>query len=143
MTFSDFITDNGKRIARDAFINLVHVSRIDGKISKGELRMLHREGKKFGLTDPEIDVLIESEKDHPYHAPYSLQDKFDHFYNLAQIILSDCVVQESEIKMLKRFSAEVGFEDAKTEALIDLVLEGIKNKVSEEELFRKFKKTLF
>ncbi|MBN2632446.1 MAG: hypothetical protein JXR66_02745 [Bacteroidales bacterium] len=143
MTFSDFITDNGKKVTRDAFIRLVQVSRVDGKITDRELKVLHREGKKFGLTDPEIDVLIESEKDHHYHAPYSLADKFDHFYNLAQIVLSDCEVQESERKMLRKFAFEVGFEETKTEALIDLVLEGVKTRTPEEELFKKFRKTLF
>ena len=107
------------------------------------MKRLHREGKKFGLTDPEIDALIESEKDHHYHAPYSLADKFDHFFNLAQIVLSDCEVHESERRMLRRFAIEVGFEDTKTDALIDLVLDGIKTKTPEEDLFKKFRKTLF
>ncbi|HOO98108.1 MAG TPA: hypothetical protein PLV06_05355 [Bacteroidales bacterium] len=143
MTFSDFISDHGKRVTKDAFIHLVQVSRVDGKINNREMKRLHREGKKFGLTDPEIDALIESEKDHHYHAPYSLADKFDHFFNLAQIVLSDCEVHESERRMLRRFAIEVGFEDTKTDALIDLVLDGIKTKTPEEDLFKKFRKTLF
>ena len=70
MNFSDFITHHGKRVAKDAFIHLVQVSITDGKIHKDELDLLHREGKKFGLTDPEIDKLINSEKDHHYTPPY-------------------------------------------------------------------------
>ena len=39
---------------------------------------------KFGLTEPEIDNLINPEKDHLYHPPYSLEDKFDYIYNMAE-----------------------------------------------------------
>lgn len=143
MTFSDFITDHGKKVTRDAFIHLVQVSRVDGKIDKSEMMVLHKEGKKFGLTDPEIDRLIETERGHHYHAPYSLEDKFYHFYNLAQVVLSDEKVDENEMKMLRKFAIEVGFEYSKTEALINLILDGIQNMTPEEELFKKFRKALF
>jgi len=39
---------------------------------------------KFGLTEPEIDNFINPEKDHLYHPPYSLEDKFDYIYNMAE-----------------------------------------------------------
>jgi len=87
MSFSDFITNHGKKVNKEAFINLVQVSKIDGKIQKNELELLHREGKKFGLTDPEIDHLIKIERDHQYHPPYSLEEKFEHIYNLTEMIL--------------------------------------------------------
>ena len=61
MSFSDFITDQGKKINKSYYITLIQVCRIDGKIDPLEMDMLHREGRKFGLTDPEIDKLISSE----------------------------------------------------------------------------------
>lgn len=33
MSFSDFITDNGKKVSREHYIHLVQVSRIDGKLT--------------------------------------------------------------------------------------------------------------
>ena len=58
MNFSDFIKDNGKRISKEHYLHLVQVSKADGKINAGELELLHKEGRKFGLTDPEIDKFI-------------------------------------------------------------------------------------
>jgi len=140
MNFSDFITHHGKRVAKDAFIHLVQVSRTDGKIHKDELDLLHREGKKFGLTDPEIDKLINSEKDHHYTPPYTLEDKFEHLLNIAEMILADEVVSEKETKMIKRFAIEAGFNDSKIEGIIEILLDGIKNNIGEEELYKKFRK---
>lgn len=142
MSFSDFITNHGKKVNKEAFINLVQVSKIDGKIQKTELELLHREGKKFGLTEPEIDHLIKNERDHQYHPPYSLEEKFDHIYNLAEMILADCEVTESEKKVIKKFAIEAGFEYSRIDKLIDVLIEGVKSNYEEERLFRKFKKVL-
>lgn len=139
MNFSDFITNHGKTVKKNAFIHLVQISMADGKIDKEELKVLHKEGKKFGLTDPEIDALIESEKDHHYHVPYSLEEKFEHLFSIAEVILADEVVKETEKKMFRRFAIEAGFKDSKIDGIIDILLDGVKNNTDEEELFKKFK----
>jgi len=140
MDFSDFITHHGKRVAKDAFIHLVQVSRIDGKIHKDELDLLHKEGKKFGLTDPEIDKFINSEKDHHYTPPYSLEEKYEHLHDIAEMILADDEVSEKETRMIRRFAIEAGFNDSKIDGLMKILLDGVKNNTGEEELFRKFRK---
>ena len=142
MNFSDFITHHGKRVNKNAFVHLVQISRIDGKIHDDELELLYKEGKKFGLTDPEIDKLVHSERDHHYHPPYSLEEKFEHLYNIAEMILADEVVKEGEKKMIKRFAIEAGFEYSKIDDIIKLLLDGIKANTDEEELFKKFRKTV-
>ncbi len=142
MNFSDFITNHGKRVNKEAFIHLVRISKTDGRIQKEEMEMLHKEGKKFGLTDPEIEKLIHTEKDHHYTPPYSLQEKFEHLYNLAEMILADEVIKEKEMKMIRRFAIETGFDTSKIDDLIEILFEGIKKNTEEEELFKKFKKKL-
>jgi uncharacterized tellurite resistance protein B-like protein len=143
MNFSDFITDQGKKINKSYYITLIQVCRIDGKIGPAEMEMLHREGRKFGLTDPEIDKLIASESHHEYHTPYSLDEKFEQLYNVAAMILADKVVTEGEKKALRRIATESGFNDAAIESLRVILLEGITNNESEEILLERFKRVLF
>ena len=142
MSFSDYITNHGKKVNRDAFIHLIQVSKADGKIASDEMELLHKEGKKFGLTDPEIDKLIESEKDHHYSAPYSLEEKFEHLYNLSEMILADEVVTEGERKMVKKFAIEAGFNDSKIDDLITILFEGVEQNTDEELLLKTFRKKL-
>jgi uncharacterized tellurite resistance protein B-like protein len=143
MSFSDFITDQGKKINKSYYVTLIQVCRIDGKIDPAEMEMLHREGRKFGLTDPEIDKLISSESHHEYHTPYSLDEKFEQLYNVAAMILADNIVTEGEKKAIKKIATEGGFSDSAIESLREILLEGIKNNESEEALLAKFKNELF
>jgi uncharacterized tellurite resistance protein B-like protein len=140
MNFSDFITNSGKRISKEHYIHLVQVSKIDGKIKPSELELLHKEGRKFGLTDPEIDKLIETESKHHYNPPYSLREKFEHLYNVAEMILADELITESEKRIIKRFAIEAGFSDKTIAKLLDLLFTGIKDGQDEDKLFHVFKK---
>jgi uncharacterized tellurite resistance protein B-like protein len=143
MNFTDFITDHGKRVNKEHFIHLIQVSQIDGKISQSEMELLHKQGKKFGLTDPEIDVLIKSEFQHIYDPPYSLHHKFDQLYNIAEMILSDKEVEESEKRAVKRYAIAAGFKDKHIDGLIDLLFEGIRNNKDEDSLLSNFKNLIF
>jgi hypothetical protein len=140
MNFSDFITHHGKRINKDHFIHLVRVAMSDGKIEKSELTFLHKEGRKFGLTDPEIDKILNSEANHDYTPPYSLKDKFDELYNIAGMILADDVITDSEKRMIKRYAIAAGFSDEVIVKLLDFLFEGIRQGKDEDELFHDFKK---
>ena len=140
MKFIDYTTPYGKRVNKEAFIHLVQISRTDKKISKEELDLLHKEGRKFGLTDPEIDELMHAQRGHHYVPPYSLDEKFEHLYQVAQMILADEIVKESELRMIRKFAIEAGFEDKTIEKLIKLLFEGIKKNESEEELLKEFRK---
>ena len=139
MSFTDFITNHGKRVNKQAFVHLVQVSKIDGKIDQEEFDLLHKEGKKFGLTDPEIDHLIETESNSHYNPPYSLEEKFEHLYNMGEMILADVIVDENEKRMIKKFAIEAGFSDSKLAGLAEILIEGIRIKTDEEILFKKFK----
>ena len=140
MNFTHFITHHGKRINRENFLRLVQVAMIDGQIKESEHKLLHKEGKKFGLTDPEIDQLIRSETSNNYHPPYSLKDKFEELYNIAEMILADEVVTESEMKMIRHYAISAGFSDEVIEGLMTLLIEGVANNVDEDKLLKEFKK---
>ena len=142
MSFTDFITNHGKKVNKDAFIHLVQISKIDGKIQKDEEELLHKEGKKFGLTEPEIERIIKSEKEHQYQPPYGLEEKFEQLYNIAEMILADNEVKESEKRMIRKFAIEAGFRYDKIENLIEIVIKGVNNNEDEEKLLHKFKKEL-
>jgi len=143
MNFSDFITNHGKRVNKEHYIHIIQVSRSDGKIEPEELKILHKEGKRFGLTDPEIDKLIEDESKHHYHAPYSLHDKFEHLYNTAEMILADDEISEGEKKIIRRFAIEAGFSDKAIDKLLPILFEGIRNNEDQDDLLDKFKGIMF
>lgn len=140
MSFTDFITNNGRRINKENFIHLIQVAQADGKISKRELEMLHRYGKRFSLTDPEIDQLIKSEHSHLYSPPYELEKRFAHLYDAVQIMAVDCRISEEEKKIFRKLAIAGSFSEDVIPRLLEFLLAGIKEGSDEEELFVKFKK---
>lgn len=143
MSFSDFVSNHGVKVPKLHYLHLIQVARADGKIDPQEMVILHKEGKRFGLTDSEIDELIEKEKDHHYHPPYSLDDKFEDLYYIAEMIMADDIVSDEEEKLLRRFAVEVGFDDRAIDILNEVLIGGIRKKDSEEEILKKFKAELF
>lgn len=139
MSFTNFITNHGKRVSRDHFLHLVQVAKLDGKIQNEELELLHKQGKKFGLTDPEIDDFINTESADNYHPPYSIEDKFFELYNITEMILSDTYVTEKEKKMIRRYGIAAGLPDDLIEQFCKILIEGVKNNVDEEVLLKEFK----
>lgn len=139
MKFADYINIHGKKVNKEAFIHLIQVAGTDKRITSEEYDVLHKEGRRFGLTDPEIDELMKAERNHQYVPPYSLDEKFEHLYQVAQLILADNVVNECEKKMLRKFAIEAGFSDKTIDKLKELLLEGIKEKRSEEDLLQEFR----
>ena len=143
MSFNDFTTDHGRTIGKQHYLNLIEVFRINGKTSPAEYELLKKEGVKFGLTDEEIERLIHQPSPQAYYAPYSLEDKFNQLYNVAEMVLADENVTDDEIRLLRRFAIEVGFDDRAIEILRDVLIGGIRNNESEEVLLKKFRKELF
>jgi len=137
MNFSDYITNHGKKVNKDYFRSLIQVCKSDGIVTPEEFTLLHKEGKLFGLTDPEIDELISEESYNNYNPPYYIEEKFDYLYNVAEIILADGIVTESERKLLKRYAIEAGISDKSLDPLIDCLFEGIRVNEDEDELLKK------
>ena len=143
MSFTDFITDNGRRVNKENFIHLIRVALADGRIESSELALLHRFGRRFSLSDQEVDLLIKSETNHFYSPPYELEKRFEHLYNAVEIILVDNEISPEEKSLFTKLAITASFSDEIIPRLFDLLVEGIRENRDEEELFGKFKKARF
>jgi hypothetical protein len=140
MSITDLTDGHGSKINKGHFMNLVQIALEDGKIEPTELLLLHREGRKLGLTDHEIDGIIKSEANHHYSPPYSLVEKFDELYSIAKMILADNVISEKERSLIAKFAVAAGFSNKSIDKLIPLLFEGIQKGVDEDDLFLEFRK---
>jgi uncharacterized tellurite resistance protein B-like protein len=143
MNLSDFITNQDKKDTKAHYLRLIQVSKADGTISQDEFETLHKEGRKFGLTDPEIDQLINMESKVQYEAPYSLDEKFEHLVGVARIILTDGKINDNERKLIRKFAVEAGFDERAIDKLLEILFVGIVKDESEEDMLVKFRRFLF
>jgi hypothetical protein len=124
----------------DFFKYLVNISLADGIIDEAERNILHRSGKKFGLTDPEIDQLIAKPVESNYHPPYELEKRFHQLYKIVLLITADEQIHDDEMKFAMYFAIASGFDPAQADKLIHFILQGIEDGLDEEDLFIKYKK---
>ncbi len=143
MSFTDFIADNGRKVNRENFIHLIQVAQADGNIDSRELALLHRYGRRFSLTDTEIDKLIASEQSHIYSAPYDLEERFAHLYDAVSIMNTDSSISEGEKKLFGKLAVAASFTDDVIPRLLDFILDGLREGVDEHELFEKLRKAKF
>lgn len=140
MSFTDFITNNGRKINRENFINLIQVAQADGRIDSRELELLHSYGKRFSLSDPEIDKLIASEQSHIYSPPYELEERFIHLFDAVSIMNSDSIISDNEKKLFGKLAIAASFSDEDIPRLLEFILDGLREGIDEHKLFKKLKK---
>jgi hypothetical protein len=139
MNISDHFDHPEKRQNKEHFNHLIEIATTDYKIQDTENTMLHRIGKEMGFTDPEIDNLIESGKKPEFNPPFELAKRFEQFYDIVKIILSDGEANLKEIGLASRVALIYGFNNNEIPTLLDLLINGIKNGIDEEDLFKIFR----
>lgn len=140
MSMINYFDHHDRKAGKEHFLHLIQVAKADGVVDKTEMDMLHKMGKRLGLTDPEIDELIDKNDFKTFIPPYSLEDRFHQLYDVVAMALADGLMFTNEIKMFKRLAVASNFDDNDAERLLNLLVNGIKQNKSEDELFHVYKK---
>lgn len=125
---------------KEHFIHLIQIALADGKIEDSESEMLHRLGSKMGLTTPEIDNLLESNKKSSYIPPYELSKRFSQLYDVVKMIFADGKTDDNEIRLATSLAIKSGFAEQDIPVLLDVLTNGIRNGGDEDDLFDLYRK---
>lgn len=139
MTVLNYFDHHDRKASKEHFLHLIQVANADGVIDKSELELLHRMGKHLGLTDPEIDELIQKKDSKNYIPPYELEKRFHQLYDVVAMALEDGMLYKNEISMIKKLAIASSFNESDTDRILNLLVNGIKYGKKEEELFLAFK----
>jgi hypothetical protein len=140
MNISDYFDHPIKRQNIEYFIHIVRIAKADDIVTNTELELLYRIGRKLGLTDPEIEKLIETTGKSDYIAPYELSKRFDQVYEIVKMTLADGAIDSNEMRLAKGFAVRSGFTETEIPNLLSLIIEGIKAGKDEEDLFEVYRK---
>lgn len=140
MKFLDHFDHPERKQDKAHFIHLVQIANADGKIVDAEISMLNRLGSKLGLTQPEIDELMQSNKQSAYIPPYELSKRFEELYDVVKMIFADGEVGEEELKLAGNLAVKSGFAEDEIPLLLSVLTDGVKSGEDEEDLFARYKK---
>ncbi len=122
------------------FNHLIQIAVADGVISDTEKSSLYRIGHKLGFSDQEIETFIESEKKSHFIPPYELSKRFERMYDVMKMIIIDGVIDDKEMELAEHLAERYHFKNEEIPALLELIIQGIKEGKDEEDLFEYYKK---
>lgn len=125
---------------KEHFKHLVDIAMADGIIEDEERKMLNRIGKNLGLTDVEVNSLIESSKNVAYNPPYELKKRFEQMYTVVKMVLADGKIENTEMRLATNISLKSGFSETEIPVLLSVLIAGIRNEEDEDDLFDQYRK---
>ena len=103
------------------------------------MEVLYRIGtKEYNVSLEEINVAIR-DADTTFFIPETLDGKVRLLYHLAEIAWADGKIEESEKTLLKRYTDLFGFIEENQDALVDYMLEQVKEKVDLQSIINQLK----
>ena len=140
MIILDHFDHQEKKQAKEHFMNLIQVAMADGIVDQKETEMLHRFGRKMGFTDPEVDNLIEAAAKSDHNPPHEFSKRFEQVYDIVKMILADGIIDENEMRLARGFATKSGFTENEVPRLLEMLINGIKQGIDEDDLFIAYKK---
>jgi uncharacterized tellurite resistance protein B-like protein len=140
MNHLDIFDHPQKKQNKEYFVHLVRIAKADDIMSQTELELLNRIGKSLGLTEPEINNLIETTGKSDYDPPYELSKRFGQVYEILKMTLADGHIDNLEMRLAREFAMKSSFNENEIPSLLVLLINGIKEGKDEEELFEVYMK---
>jgi len=89
---------------------LVQLANIDGDFAGEEKDLIYMIGKANGITEEEINNMVENPEPIPPVSTMSEDDKFEYLFHLVQLMKIDSQVYLSEIKFCEELAEKLGFK---------------------------------
>lgn len=89
---------------------LVQLANIDGEFAGEERDLIYMIGKANGITEKQIDSMVENPEPIPALSTMTEDDKFEYLFHLVQLMKIDSQVYLSEIKFCEEMAEKLGFK---------------------------------
>ncbi len=91
--------------------NLIAIACIDNDFATSERALIFEMGKRYGLTDFEVNQLMTNPSEADFQIPETPEKKMQHLDNYIELIVVDEKVKEEEIEFCKIIAGVLGFPD--------------------------------
>ncbi len=114
--------------------NLIALAKADGVIADSELKYLYAAGKKLGMKEDEVNAAIRDSSKIEYKMPANDAERFDHLFELIEMMLVDGAIEENEIDFCIEVSENLGFKKSVVGVLVRKVSLGIQNGLDKDTI---------
>jgi hypothetical protein len=114
--------------------NLIALAKADGVIADSELKYLYAVGKKLGMKEEDVNSAIQDSSKIEYKMPANDSERFDHLYELIELMLVDGAIEENEIDFCIEVSQNLGFKKSIVGVLVRKVSMGLQNGMDKDAI---------
>ena len=108
----------------------------DGIIDARELETLYKIGTEtYGLTPEEITQSVK-DAGTSFVVPELLSSKIELLYQMTQIALADDELDETELRLLKKYALKMGFAEQNLNGILDVLLNSVRGNIPVEEIIK-------
>lgn len=108
---------------KDHIKNLLALAKADGHLHEKEEQMLFKIGKRYGLKDRQVKVLMESDEKFEVNVPDNFHDKMNVLYDLMLMTHADGIVEKREIAFCEGVVKKFGMKKEVVKWLLTEVFE--------------------
>ena len=123
-----------KKIIKSHVRHLVRLAKSDGIFHSDELRFIKKVGKKNGLTEKEIDGIIQNPTSVDIVLPKDNDDKFFQIFDLVNLMLKDGEVNDAEMEFCMELANRLGFRKVIVGVLVAKIERGIKEGLTRKQI---------
>jgi len=129
MKFSSFLGlfKEGKVGAKSHMKNLIEMAMVDGHFDSTEKDLLDRIAKKYGVSTKQLDSIKDNPDAIQFEVPKDEKMKFEQLYDLVNMMVADDYSDREELKLCGVFARKFGYEESKTDELIEAIAGNIRN----------------
>jgi len=118
MPIVDLYENSEKRNNLAHFAAIASLAAVDGEINPSEQKVIDKFAVKLDISGEEIKEIMKKENKYPIEAPYESEKRLERLYDLFSIIFADHIIDEDEIRLIKKYALALGYSPAKAEKVI-------------------------
>jgi len=129
MKFSKFLGlfKEGKVGVKSHMKNLIEVAMVDGHFDESEKTLLDSIAKKYGVSSSQLQVIHDDPSAIQFEIPKNESHRFEQLFDLVNMMVIDDYTDREEIRLCGLFARKFGYQDSKSDELVDAVANNIKN----------------
>ncbi len=129
-----FFESKEKKVVKSHMRHLVRLANADGVLHKNEVKFIKKIALANGLSEREINNIIERPTDVEIVIPESRDEKFYQIFDLVQLMMKDGEVNDAEMEFCMEVANRLGFKRVIVGVLLEKISRGINGGLTREEL---------
>nr|WKN35858.1 TerB family tellurite resistance protein [Tunicatimonas sp. TK19036] len=123
MELLELFTGRKKKLARGHLKNLIEVAYSDGEFDSVEVDYLLSLAGRFNISEAELKNIKDNPDTIEYEPPTRDQQRFEHLYQLVNMMMIDGVIHDKEIDICKKYAQRLNLRPEFVDDMVEAIPE--------------------